>query len=390
MTKLEELMAKKAKLVAQMKAQLESDDITAAEETKTELVKTNMAISIQKTLDEEEGNAANQTVANAISKTQAAESASFIRAAIKKFTGRKLTETENALLVPAADTTGDNGESYILPQDIQTIIREKIRQYKSIRDVIDVVPTSTLSGSYPVESFETVTELIDFTDGEEGEEDEDIKFTNVKYNLKEKGALIGLSNTLLALSDNALIAYVAKIFAKKAVVTENKMAFAAMTKGKTIKTLSGYRALKSSINKDLDPGVLFGTVVVTNQDGFDYLDDEVDENGRPILQPDPTEPTKKEFKGYPVVVFSNGMLPSTAPTATKDGYAPIFYGNLKEGVALVDLGKTNFATSPHAGFTKNITIARMIEYIDVVQNDASDKCYMAGQIKIADKTGSQS
>lgn len=390
MTKLEELMAKKANLVAQMRAQLDSNDITAAEKTKEALIETRMAISIQETIDEEEAKAATATVANAKSKSKTSDNASFIRAAIKKFTGRSLTEAENALLVPAANTTGDNGESYILPQDIQTIIREKIRQYKSIRDVIDVVPTSALSGSYPVESFETVTELIDFTDGTEGEEDEDIKFTNVKYNLKEKGALIGLSNTLLALSDNTLVAYVAKIFAKKAVVTENKMAFAAMTKGKTVKTLSGYRALKSSINKDLDPGVLVGTVIVTNQDGFDALDDEVDENGRPILQPNPTDPTKKEFKGYPIIVFSNALLPSTAPTATKDGYAPIFYGNLKEGVALVDLEKTNFATSSEAGFTKNITIARIIEYIDVVQNDASDKCYIAGQIKIADKTGSQS
>lgn len=388
MTKLEELYAKKANLVEQMKNQLSEDNLDGASETKEELSKLNRAIEIQKAIDEAENDEASSAASAAKNSSKTTQTAAFIRAAIKKFTGKKLTETENALLVPASGEIGTNGESYILPQEIKTVIKEKIRQYKSIRDHIGYTPTSALSGSYPVEGFDTVTELIDFTDGTEGAEDTDIKFTNVKFALKEKGALLSLSNTILALSDTALILYVAKIFAKKAVVTENKMAFSTMEKNKTVKNLSGYAELKSSINKDLDPGVLFGTEIITNQDGYDYLDSEVDETGRPILQPNPSNPTEKKFMGYPVVVFSNALLPSTAATASKDGYAPVFYGNLKEAISLVDLEKTSFATSDHAGFTKNTTIARIIEYIDVVQNDASDKCYIAGKIKVADKTGS--
>ena len=44
-----------------------------------------------------------------------------------------------------------------------------------------------------------------------------VEFKNVSFSLKEKAAFIKLSNTLLKLTDNALIAYIVEVFAKKAV-----------------------------------------------------------------------------------------------------------------------------------------------------------------------------
>jgi HK97 family phage major capsid protein len=242
------------------------------------------------------------------------------------------------------------------------------------------MPAGALSGSFPVENFETVSGLIDFADGTDGSESDDVKFTNVSYALKEKAAFIKLSNTLLALTDNALIKYIVDIFSKKAVVTENTMAIEKLKANKTPKAIADWKALKSSINKDLDPGVLFGTVIVTNQDGFDVLDAALDNTGRPILQPNPSNPTQMMFKGYPVEVYSNTMLPTTGTTTKK---APIIYGNLAEGVSFVDLdGQVAFATSSEAGFMSNTTIARLIEFVDVVQCDSSDKCYIYGELTV--------
>ena len=42
-------------------------------------------------------------------------------------------------------------------------------------------------------------------------------------------------------------------------------------------------------------------------------------------------------------------------------------------------GQVAFATSTEAGFMSNTTIARLIEFIDVVQCDKSDKCYIYGE-----------
>ncbi|MGL5087443.1 MAG: phage major capsid protein [Clostridium sp.] len=313
-----------------------------------------------------------------LSKNKTKENANFLRAAIKTMTNKPLSEAENALLLPTtAEANGVSGEGYILPQDIRTLIEKKIRQYKSIRDVIGYMPAGALTGSFPIEDFETVTGLVDFTDGEDGTDDKEIKFKNVSYKLKEKAAFIKLSNTLIALTDNALVAYIVEIFAKKAVVTENKLGMEIIKLNKTKKVLKGWKDLKKSINKDLDPGVLFGSVIVTNQDGWDYLDSEVDTNGRPILQPDPSNPTKYLFKGLTVEVYSNTML------ATVGNKAPVIYGNLEEAIKFVDLsGLIQFATSEAAGFMSNTTVARVIEFIDVVQKDKSDKCYIVGEIDV--------
>lgn len=382
MTKFEEMQIQLNSLIENMQSHLDNDELDKAETVKSEIEKLNDKMKNQSYLDSFEMPNTTKVPASPDDSTTK-ENASFIRACIKKFSGRRLTEAENALLLPTgtgATPDGAYNEGYILPQDIQTKIHEKIREYKSLRSVCGYMTTTAITGSYPVENLDSLSGLVDFTDGTDMTESNDFKFEKVSFSLKEKGALIQLSNTLLSLTDNDLMAYVVKIFAKKAVVTENTMAIEALNKGKTVKNLANWQSLKSSINKDLDPAALYNTVIVTNQDGFDYLDSTLDTNGRPILQPDVTNPTIKKFMGYPVHVFSNAMLP------TKSGNAPVYYGNIEEGVKFVELNLMSFATSNEAGFTRNTTYARLIEFIDVVQNDSSDKCYIAGQFKLtADK-----
>lgn len=318
-------------------------------------------------------------------KDKTKENANVIRAIIKKCIGKQLTEIENSLLIPTqTNPNGTNGEGYILPQDIRTQIEEKKREYKSLRTIVGSIETTALTGSFPVEDFDTLTELIDFTDGTDlNDNGNEIRFSNITFSLKEKGALIKLSNTLLAMTDNNLVAYIVGIFAKKAVLTENKMILKTLQSNKTVKDLVDYKALKSSINIDLDPATYNSMVIATNQDGFNFLDSQLDTMGRPILQPNPANPTQKLFMGYIVEVFSNSML------ATTGGKAPIFYGSLTDGVKVVDNGALAFATSSDAGFTSNTTLARVIEFIDVVQADKSDKCYCYGEFTISQATGSK-
>lgn len=379
MSKIEEMQAKLAVLVQTAQDYLDKDEMDKAEETRKEAQALADKIEKQRQLDKLSAGLEAPRSTEPIADSREKESASFIRAALKKLSGTKLTDAENALLLPTtSEVHGTNGEGYILPQDIQTRIREKLRQYKSLREVCGYVKATALTGSYPVENLDSMSGLVDFTDGNDGNDVTDFSFSNVAYALKEKGAFIKISNTLLALTDNDLIAYIVRIFAKKAVITENAMAKAALEKGKTAKALSGWAALKASINTDLDPAALYGTCIVTNQDGFNALDSALDETGRPVLQPDPTQPTRKIFMGYPVYVYSNAML------KTSENKAPVYYGNIEEGVRFYDLGVTAFATSKDAGFYSNTTVARLIEWVDVVQNDSSDKCYCFGQLSLGE------
>ena len=379
MTKLQGMKNKLNTLKNEAQELLNSNKVKEAKEKMEEIKDLKAAIEIQEALDKEEKENLKKDADNRAIETDKEKNkknANVIRAMIKKVTGKQLTEAENSLLLPSpTGSEGTNGESYILPEDVSTLIHKKIRQYKSMREVLGYMPGSALTGSFPIENFETLTGLVDFTDGTDGEDNTEVKFKNVKYSLKEKAAFIKLSNTLLNLSDNALIDYIVEVFSKKAVVTENKMAVEVLKSNKTSKPIKEWKDIKSLINKELDPGVLFDTVIVTNQDGFDWLDSQEDKNGRPILQPNPTEPTKSQLKGYTIEQFSNGLMP------TNSNKIPFFIGNLKEAAKLVDLnGQVSFATSSEAGFMSNTTIARLIEFIDVIQVDKSDKCYVYGEL----------
>lgn len=379
--KVYEMNQKADEMKAEVQSLLDDGKLEEAKAKMQDLRAFKESIEIQEELEKEEEARLAEGAKNKLGAENKEKSANIIRAMLKKATGHGLTEAENSLLLPTtSQTTGANGEAYILPEDVRTTIQKKVREYRSLREVTGYMPVSALTGSFPVENFETLSGLVDFADGTDGEDNKEIKFTSVQFALKEKAAFIKLSNTLINLSDENLIEYIAEVFAKKAVITENKMAVDVLKSNKTKKALADWKELKASINKDLDPAALNGMAIVTNQDGYNVLDSALDTVGRPILQPNPTNPTEKLFMGYKVEVFSNSVMPS------ETGKAPIFYGNLKEGVKFTDLsGSIAFATSSEAGFMSNTTIARLIEFIDVVQCDSSDKCYVYGELAVGEE-----
>lgn len=292
-----------------------------------------------------------------------------VKAFFKALQGGSLTEAENALL-----TGGTNGENLIVPQDIQTQINELRRQYKSARSLVGYYKTTTLSGSFVYEDTSTITGLTDFTDGADVPASNEPKFVNKAYSIKDKGALLPVSNKLIKNEAGGLIEYLGRWFNRKAIRTENTDIFTTLKSNKTAEALADWKALKKSINIDLDPALLLGMKIVTNQDGFDVLDSALDDTGRPVLQPNPTNPTQKLFMGYPVEVFSNAEL------ATVVGKAPIFYGSLEDGVEFIDRDLMQFDTSEHAAFGKNQTVIRVIESYDVIQKDKD--AYVYGELTV--------
>lgn len=295
-----------------------------------------------------------------------------VKSFFKALRGESLTEAENALL-----TGGANNENLIVPQDIHTQITELRREYKSARSIVGHYPTDTLTGSFVYEDATTATELVNFTDGADIPEAADPKFVNVAYSIKDYGATLPVSNRLLQNENGGLVPYLGKWFNRKAIRTENKIIFAKLIAGKTAKALADWKALKSSLNKDLDPAFVDITIV-TNQDGFDALDAALDGQGRPVLQPNPTNPTQKMFGGYVIEVFSNTELPTTGTTTKK---APIFYGSTRDGVTFVDRNTLQIDASEHANFKKNQTLMRVIEQFDVI--DADKASYVYGELTVS-------
>lgn len=301
----------------------------------------------------------------------------YSQAFYKSIRNKRLTPEEEAILAEVrllSGATATNSTGLPLPQDINVAINEAKRQYKSLKTLVGNYPTNTLTGQFTFEDSGSMTELVNFDDGEELEEQEP-KFRTVSYALKNYGAITKISNSMLQDEASAIRNFLASWFAKKAIKTENSKGFAKLKEGKVAKDIVDWKALKKSVNKDLDPVVAVNAIIVTNQDGFDVLDSALDGQGRPVLQPNPTNPTQMLFMGKPIYVFSNAELPTAA------GKAPILYGNLVDALWFIDRNVYELGFSEHAGFTSNTTVARVVERFDLVKADAD--AYVYGEITIA-------
>ena len=106
--------------------------------------------------------------------------------------------------------------------------------------------------------------------------------------------------------------------------------------------------LKKIFNILLDPAIALTAGVVTNQDGYNWLDSLKDKDGKYILQPDSTKPTSTLLFGkYPIKKVSNRTMPSET---TDGGYkVPIVCGDLKEAITIFDRETLTIDISSSAG-----------------------------------------
>lgn len=280
----------------------------------------------------------------------------------KAVLGKSLTDAENALV----ERTGEDG-GYLVPVEQKTQIEELKRQLIPLKQFCTVVPVGSLSGSMPLEVDADDT-LIDFAEMDEINESI-IKFGQTKWELKDKGDIIPISNSLLQDEKANLTNYVGKRFAKKAVRTENKDILALLASAAK-KTGADYKTIIKVLNKDLDPAIAASAIIITNQDGYDYLDELEDKNGRPLLRDSLEVEGAKVFKGKLVVVMANQHLTTAA------GALPFYVGDIAAFVAFFDREAYEMAVSKEAGFTKNTTYMRVIERYDVKKVDTKAVVYV--------------
>ncbi len=346
----------------------ENKDLAKAEAT------LDKADELQKEFDllartEKANKAAAQAYAEQTPTTASTEKADGFKAMAKALNGQKMEEAEKAMI------TGDdaaNGENLLIPEDVKLEINELRKTYISARSIVTVEPTSALTGSVNYENGEPAG-LVEFEDGAAISEEGEPKFARKSFKIKHFGKLIPISRILIGAEKAGLLGYINRWFIKNAVISENAKIFATLKAGYnegTPKALAGWKALKKSINVDLDPSCKIGGVIVTNQSGFAALDEEEDNNGRPILQQNPANPTEKTFQGLPVIVFPDAQLPNIDST-----HFPVFYGNTKAGATFVEHQALEFATSEHYGFNKNQNYMRVIEGFDVMSTDTGAYIY---------------
>ena len=282
------------------------------------------------------------------------------------------------------NTQSDNNDltgGLLVPEDIQTAINQYKRALPQLETLINVVPVNTLSGSRVFEKLDTMTSLANITDDTADIADMgNPTFESVTYQIKKYAGWMPVPNDLLSDSDQNIIAYLARWIARKSVVTRNSLILGVLdTLTKT--TLSDWKAIKKAINITLDPMIAAGATVVTNQDGFQYLDTltEAQSSNRPLVVPDVTNPSTYRLFGKPIFLVPNTVLPTTG-TTTK--LAPFIVGNFAEAVTMFERQGYLIASTNIGGtaFRKDRTEIRVIEREDVKLVDSAAVVY--GQINV--------
>ncbi|QOS97903.1 phage major capsid protein [Brevibacterium sp. JNUCC-42] len=248
----------------------------------------------------------------------------------------------------------------IIPQDIQTKINELSRSFDALEQFVTVEPVNTRSGSRVLEKN---ADMVPFAEVDEMgliNETDNPKFGKLNYAIKDRAGILPLSRSLLQDSDQNIISYVTNWLGKKSKVTRNTLI---LEKVKTLtkKQLKEVDDIKDVLNVDLDPAISSGAIILTNQDGFNHLDKLKDSEGKYLLQPDPTQPTRKTLFGKTVVVVSNRFLPTTAKKA------PCIIGDLKEAIVLFKREQMELASTETGGdaFKRNTLDVRAIQRDDV-------------------------
>lgn len=274
---------------------------------------------------------------------------------------------------PAA---GDVG--LIVPQDIQTQINEIQRQLNDLSQYITVETVNTLSGSRVFEADNAMVPFQVVNEYGSIQEMDNPQFVPIQYQLVKRAGYLPLTNELLADSDQNILQYVANWIAKKHVVTKNTL-ITGLLQGLQAVPLTGFDGIKHVLNVDLDPAISLNSVIITNQDGYHWMDTQVDNDGRYLLTDDITQPGRKVFKGRPVVVVSNRYLPTVQGSPD---LAPIFIGNGQQFAVLFTRGIYELASTTEGGdaWRRDTTELRTITRDDLVLWDAAAMVY--GQLQM--------
>ncbi|PER21916.1 phage major capsid protein [Bacillus cereus] len=315
------------------------------------------------------------------------EDPSYKEVFMKAIRGQNLSHEEASVMqeykAALSENSGKDG-GYIVPEDITTTINQLKQTVDSLEQYVNVQPVSTNKGARTLEKRAASTPFAPLSEYGKPNTMQEIaspQFDRLSYAIEDYAGFLPVPNDLLDDTDQALESYLRQWIAKKSIATRNYLILQEIEKLTKV-DLKDYNGLKTTLNVTLDSMFAAAANIFTNQDGFNYLDQLEDKNGRPLLQPDPTNATRKLFSGKPVIVLSNKTI-----ATDKDGKAPFIVGDLKEAVILWDRKQLSIDMTKEGGnaWRTNTSEFRAIEREDVTLWDQEAVVY--GQITIAPKTG---
>lgn len=221
-----------------------------------------------------------------------------------------------------------DGAQAIIPSEVVTPVFEGANAKQNLAQMATVKQVSTGSGKYPI-SIPDPTKFLATKEELATIPDVDASVNDVPFEAKTYAGKIYLSNELV--DDSAIdIKQEVQSQLQQLVLNTDNHNVISLLQTLTSENAANVDDLKKIKNTQIDPAVLGsnGSMVITNQDGYNYLDTLKDNEGRYLLTEDVTAQSGKALFGLPVVVVSNAVLPDVS------GQFPVFIGNLPQTIAV--------------------------------------------------------
>lgn len=332
--KLLELLNSINEKKAEVKSLVEAGKIAEAKSAKEELKTMQDKFDILKDMEDDE------PATNAVKPVAVSTEKSF---------AQNVRELPMNLLKEGTDANG----GYIVPADVQTQINHYKESHKSVRDIVSVETVSTNKGARTYEKKSSLTGFAKVAEDGKVQAITEPQFEQVAYAIQDFGGYLPVSNDLLSDTDANLEAELVSWIGRNSLATDNREIFKIAKETKDVVVMTaGLTGIKKVVN-----GIssVYDRVIVTNDDGINYLDSLEDKNGRPLLNPDPTQPTQLQLRCgaqiVPVIVFPNSDLPTDLTTNSGFLTIPFICGDLKEAFKLFDRQQTSLFASNTASVT---------------------------------------
>lgn len=240
----------------------------------------------------------------------------------------------------------------IIPKQLVYKAQDEVKTAYDLSQFADVIKVNEGGGSYVVakkvdDALVAQEELA--ANPDLGKPD----LINVDWALKTyRGQMSGSNESLDDAQDlNQLIQ---RILEQKVLNTNNKQ-LAAIYATAPAAVASTTDEVKKIINVDLDPAYLINGAIVASQSAFQILDTLKDGEGRYLMQPDVTSPTKRSFLGLPVAVIGDALF-------GKAGEAHAFIGDSKRFAKMFTKGDVYLSYEQFANFGKGFVAAIRADY----------------------------
>ena len=234
---------------------------------------------------------------------------------------------------------------YTVPEDVVNRIYELIGNSDNMLPYITNTPVMTSSGKRTYKTRKQMTGFATVAEAAKIAAMEEPTFAQIAYVIEKRAGYLPMTEELLEDSDENISAIVMTWIADEARVTINKKVVAKATAGEAtaIKSLDDILGV---LTTGLGAALRAISTIHTNDSGLLWLLTLKDGNNRPLLNPDPTQPTRMLLSVGPVSVpikpWGNDTLPNT-----EGGAIPFVIGSLKEGIERFD--------------RRDITITRLTE-----------------------------